>query len=310
MNNLVAIVGPTGVGKSRLALRLAKSFDGEIVSADSRQVYRHMDIGTAKPNPEDLSFVPHHLIDIINPDEQFGLSQYQQLAYRDIEDIHRRGKPALLVGGTGQYVWSILEGWKIPRVRPDLEFRRSLEARVEELGADGIYQELVSVDPIAAQRINPSNVRRVIRALEVRRNRTSPLIQFQNKEAPPFNIIIIGLTMSRAELYHIVDQRVDDMVARGLVEEVKNLIKMRYAFNLPAMSGIGYRQMGLFINGEMTLSQATERIKFETHRFIRHQYNWFRLKDDRIKWFNISEEVDSEIITLLNKSIGIRFGAS
>ena len=310
MNNLVAIVGPTGVGKSRLALRLAKSFNGEIVSADSRQVYRYMDIGTAKLNREDLSLVPHHLIDIINPDEQFGLSQYQQLAYQNIEGIHRRGNPALLVGGTGQYVWSVLEGWKIPRVRPDLEFRRSLETKAAELGTDRIYQELVSVDPIAAQRIDPSNIRRVIRALEVRKSTMAPLSQLQTKTAPPFNIFIIGLTMKRAELYHIVDQRVDDMVKRGLIEELKDLIKMGYAFNLPAMSGIGYRQIGLFINGKMTLSQATERIKFETHRFIRHQYNWFRLKDDRIKWFNISEEVDSEIITLLYKFTGVRFSAS
>ncbi len=310
MNNLVAIVGPTGVGKSRLALRLAKSFDAEIVSADSRQVYRYMDIGTAKPNPEDLSLVPHHLIDIINPDEQFSLAQYQQLAYRAIEDIQRRGKLALLVGGTGQYVWSILEGWKIPRVRPDLEFRRSLEARVAELGADRIYQELVNVDPVAAQRINPSNVRRVIRALEVRKNTTAPLSQSRGKAAPPFNILIIGLTMNRAELYRIVDQRVDDMVKRGLVKEVEGLIKMGYAFKLPAMSGIGYRQIGLFINGETILNEATARIKFETHRFIRHQYNWFRLKDDSIKWFNVSEEVDSEIVTLLNKFTGVRFGTS
>ncbi len=303
MNHLIAIVGPTGIGKSRLALRLAETFNGEIVSADSRQVYRHMDIGTAKPAPKDLSLVPHHLINIVNPDEDFSLAQYQRLAYAAIEDIQQRHKLALLVGGSGLYIWSVLEGWGIPRVPPDREFRHSLEEKAARVGREELYQELMQVDPAAAQRIDWRNVRRTIRALEAHKNTGIPFSQLQHKKAPPFNTLIIGLTADRAELYRRIDLRVDEMLKQGLVEEVKKLVNIGYDFNLPAMSGIGYRQIVMFLNGELTLAAAIQQIKFETHRFARHQYNWFRLKDDRIKWFDIQNEVDSEIETLIVKFI-------
>ncbi len=298
MNHLVAIVGPTGVGKSRLAFRLAQTFDGEIVSADSRQVYRHMDIGTAKPARQELSLVPHHLINIVNPDEGFSLAQYQRLAYRVINDIQQRNKLALLVGGSGLYVWSVLEGWGIPQVPPDPEFRRNLEKKAAEVGKDELYHELTKVDPIAAQRINRRNVRRVIRALEVHRGTETTFSRLQHKQAPPFNILIIGLTADRAELYRRIDLRVDEMIGQGLVTEVEKLVNMGYNFNLPAMSGIGYKQIGMFLKGELTLAAAIQQIKFETHRFVRHQYAWFRLKDDRIKWFDIQGKVESEITSL------------
>ncbi len=167
MNHLVVIVGPTATGKSRLALSLAQAFNGEIVSADSRQVYRHMDIGTAKPSLPELSIIPHHLVDIINPDGNFSLAQYQELAYQAIEDIQRREKLPLLVGGSGLYVWAVVEGWQIPKVPPDQKLRRSLEEKAEGGRGGELYQELVRIDPVAAQKINPRNVRRVIRALEV-----------------------------------------------------------------------------------------------------------------------------------------------
>jgi len=303
MNRLVAIVGPTGVGKSRLALHLAQTFNGEIVSADSRQVYRYMNIGTAKPTPQELSLVPHYLIDIINPDEGFSLAQYQQLAYKAIEDIQRRNKLALLVGGSGLYVWSVVEGWGVPQVPSDPEFRHSLERKAIEVGKDKLYQELMQVDPVAAQRIDPRNVRRIIRALEVYRNTETPFSQLQYKQAPLFDILIIGLTADRAELYRRVDLRVDEMIEQGLVAEVKKLVDMGYDFNLPAMSGIGYKQIGVFLRGELTLAAATQQIKFETHRFIRHQYSWFRLKDNRIRWFDIQSRAEPEITALLAKFI-------
>ena len=303
MNRLVAIVGPTGVGKSRLALHLAQTFNGEIVSADSRQVYRHMDIGTAKPTPRELSLVPHHLIDIVNPDENFSLSQYQQLAYEAIEDIQRRDKLALLVGGSGLYVWAILEGWGIPEVPPHPELRRSLERKAVEVGKDKLYQELMKVDPVAAQRIDPRNVRRTIRALEVYRTTKTSSSQLQYKKAPLFDILIIGLTTDRAELYGRIDLRVDEMIKQGLVAEVKKLVAMGYDLNLPAMSGIGYKQIGMFLRDELTLASAIQQIKFETHRFARHQYGWFRLKDDRIKWFDTQGRVEPEIIALLSKFV-------
>lgn len=306
MNRLVTIVGPTGVGKSQLALHLAQTFNGEIVSADSRQVYRHMDIGTAKPSLEELSFIPHHLLDIVDPDEDFSLAQYQHLAYQAIDDIKQRHKLPLLVGGSGLYAWSVLEGWKIPPVPPDLEFRHSLEERAAKVGKDELYQELAKVDPIAAQGIDPRNVRRVIRALEVHKSTQTPLSQLWHKQAPPFKTLIIGLTADRAELYRRINLRVDEMIKQGLVEEVKGLVNMGYDLNLLAMSGIGYKQIGMFLKGELTLDAAIPQIKFETHRFVRHQYSWFRLKDDRIQWFNIQRKVDQEITALIAKFVGVK----
>jgi tRNA dimethylallyltransferase len=305
MNHLVAIVGPTGVGKSRLALQLAQAFRGEIVSADSRQVYQQMNIGTAKPGPEELSLVTHHLISIANPDQDFSLAQYQTLAYQTIRDIQQREKLPFLVGGSGLYVWAVLEGWKIPSVPPDLEFRRNLEKRAANSGANELYQELMKVDPAVTQKIDPRNTRRVIRALEVHRKASTSFSQLRGKETPPFNIFIIGLTADRAELYRRIDLRVDEMIAQGLVAEVEKLVNMGYDFNLPAMSGIGYKQIGLFLKEELTLAAAIQQIKFATHRFVRHQYAWFRLKDDRIHWFDVKNQREKEIETILAKFLKI-----
>jgi len=302
MSHLVAIVGPTATGKSRLAFHLAHTFNGEIVSADSRQIYRHMDIGTAKPSPGELSLIPHHLINIVNPNDNFSLAQYQELAYRAIDNIQQRNKLALLVGGSGLYVWSVLEGWGIPPVPPNPEFRHSLEEQAE-VDKNELYQQLMQVDPVAGQRIDRRNIRRVIRALEVHRSTQTPLSQLQHKKAPPFKTLIIGLTADRAELYRRIDSRIDQMIEQGLVEEVKKLVNMGYDLNLPAMSGIGYKQIALFLRGELTLPAAIQQIKFETHRFVRHQYNWFGLKDDRIHWFDIQNKVDSEIIRLVARFI-------
>jgi len=304
MNRLLAIAGPTAVGKSRLALHLAEALEGEIVNADSRQVYRYMDIGTAKPSREEQALVSHHLIDIVNPDEDFSLAQYQQLAYRAIEDIQQRKKLSILVGGSGLYLWSVVDGWRIPGVAPDPGFRHNLEEKVAKTGKDELYRELARVDPVAAQRIDPRNVRRMIRALEVYREAKTPFSQLQLKTKPAFDTLIIGLTANRAELYNMIDFRVDEMVRRGLVDEVKGLLDRGYSFTLPAMSGIGYKQIGMHLRGELTLAAAVEKIKFETHRFARHQYSWFRLKDDRINWFDIQGDMDLQVIALVSKFIG------
>lgn len=303
MNRLLAIAGPTGVGKSRLAFHLAEALDGEIVNADSRQVYRYMDIGTAKPSQEERALVPHHLIDIVNPDEDFSLAQYQQLAYRAIEDIQQRNKLSILAGGSGLYLWSVVDGWRIPKVAPDTEFRHNLEEKVAKVGKDELYHELARIDPVAAQRIDPRNVRRMIRALEVYKGAKVPFSQLQFKTKPPFDTLIIGLTANRAELYNMIDLRVDEMVRRGLVDEVKGLLDRGYSFALPAMSGIGYKQIGMYLRGELTLAAAVEKIKFETHRLARHQYSWFRLKGDRINWFDIQGDMDSQVIALVSKFI-------
>ncbi len=295
MNSLIAVVGPTAIGKSQLALRLSQEMDGEIVNADSRQIYRHMDIGTAKPAPEERTLIPHHLIDIVNPDEDFSLAQYQQLAYQTIAGIQQRHKLPLLVGGSGLYVWAVLEGWQIPQVPPDLALRRSLAEKAAREGVAELYQELVRVDPAAAQRIDPRNTRRVIRALEVCQSTGALFSQLQQKKAPPFNTRIVGLTAAREELYRRIDTRVDLMITGGLVEEVRKLLGMGFDINLPSMSGVGYRQIGAFLSGEITLDAAIQQIKFETHRIARHQYAWFRPTDERIKWFDIEEDVEAEV---------------
>jgi len=301
MNLLVAVVGPTGIGKSKLALHLSKTLKGEIVSADSRQIYRFMDIGTAKPTREELSLVPHHLINIANPDENYSLAQYQTSAYRAIKQIHQRNTLPILVGGSGMYVWSVLEGWEIPQVPPDLEFRDYLKEKAAKSGNDKLYQELVKIDPVAAKKIDPHNTRRIIRALEVYKANKTPASQLQRKKEPAFQTLIIGLTTDRAELYRRIDTRVDKMINQGLVAEVEKIVNMGYNLNLPAMSGIGYKQIGMFLNGELTLAAAIQKIKFETHRFVRHQYSWFRLSDKRIHWFDIQSEPYSEITKLLAK---------
>ncbi len=295
MNRLIAIVGPTGIGKSRLALHLAGRFNGEIISADSRQVYRYLDIGTAKPTLQELSLVPHHLIDIINPDDDFSLAVYQRMANRAIEGVFQRKRRPFLVGGTGLYARAVLEGWQVPEVSPNPEFRYNIEKQAGESGSDELYEELVRVDPEAALKIDRRNVRRITRALEVHAGAGKPFSKLGRKKAPAFRSFIIGLTADRKSLYRRVDRRVDEMIELGLVREVENLLKMGYHLDLTSMSGIGYRQIGQYITGELTLEAAAEKIKTETHRFIRHQYAWFRLTDEQIHWYDIESRGDSEI---------------
>ncbi|MFC1846047.1 tRNA (adenosine(37)-N6)-dimethylallyltransferase MiaA [Chloroflexota bacterium] len=296
---LIAIIGPTAVGKTRLAIECALSFNGEIVNADSRQVYRFMDIGTAKPTAADRASITHHLIDIVNPDGSFSQALYQKKAYEAINDIQERNKIPFLVGGSGLYVWSVIEGWQIPEVPPDHDFRKSLEERAREDGGDSIYQYLLKIDSIAAAKILPGNIRRIIRALEVHRATGCPPSQFWQKKPPEFPILIIGLTADRKELYRLIDSRVDRMVQDGLIEETGDLMAKGYGPDLPSMSGIGYRQMVMFLNRELTREESIMQMKYATHKFARHQYAWFHLNDDRIKWFDIRDDIKPEIIKLL-----------
>lgn len=301
MNLIIAIVGPTAVGKSQLALSLAQAFDGEVVNADSRQVYRYMDIGTAKPSLEERRSIPHHLIDIVEPNETFSLALYQPLAHKAIEDILRRDKLPLLVGGSGLYVWSLIEGWRIPKVPPNPHFRRQMEQKAAKEGVGSLHRQLQQIDPEAAKKIDPRNVRRVIRALEVYEATHTPFSQLQGKEPPPFDTLILGLTTQRDELYRRINGRVDIMIKQGLVEEVSSLVEKGYGLDLPAMSSVGYRQIGQFLQGEMDLSAAVQQINFETHRFARHQYAWFRLKDPRIRWFDIQDDMEKKVMCLLGE---------
>lgn len=299
MSSLVAIVGPTAIGKSSLALELGRTFGGEIINADSRQVYRYMDIGTAKPTLEERAVVPHHLIDVVNPDQDFSLALYQSKVRKMIDDIQRRRKPALLVGGSGLYVWAILEGWRIPAVPPDHVMRQELEARAQSEGVEALYEELKQLDPDAAERIDPRNIRRLIRAIEVSRQ-GKPFSRLQGKE-PFVNSLVIGLTTDRTDLYRRIDARVDSMMEKGLLTEVEGLITKGYGFDLPSMSGLGYKQIGMFLQGEIDLPTAIQQIKGNTHRFARHQYNWFRLQDERIHWFDIRKEIKQAVQDLIER---------
>jgi tRNA dimethylallyltransferase len=301
MDKLIAIIGPTGIGKTKLAIQLALRFDGEIINADSRQIYRHMDIGTAKPTGEELATIRHHLVDIIEPNKEFSLAEYRRLADDAINDIQTQGKLPFLVGGSGLYVWAILEGWVVPKVAPDTLFRRELEKKAEMGQGAELFQELIKLDPAAAEKIDPRNVRRVIRAIEVNKFSKTPFSTLQKKQTPPFQSLIIGLTADRKELYRRVDERVDNMLKQGFVEEVSSLQKMGYNLSLPSMSSIGYREIGLYLSGEMTLEETIYKIKTGTHRFIRHQHAWFRLKDERIKWFDIGKARESEITNVVDE---------
>lgn len=300
MNPIIAIVGPTATGKSALAVELAAALGGEIVNADSRQVYRYMDIGTAKPSVSDREQVPHHLIDIINPDEDFTLATYQELALKAIGDIQRREKLAILVGGSGLYVRAVTGGLIIPKVAPDPELRRRLEDRAEREGFNSLYRELTSVDPAAAEKIDPRNVRRVIRALEVCLTAGVPFSQLK-QSSPGIPAVTIGLTTARDDLYRRIDTRVDEMLTHGLVDEVQWLLDQGYSPDLPSMSGLGYKQIIGHLRGDTGLDETIQRIKFDTHRFARHQYAWFRPKDETIEWFDIREKPLEAILNLVRQ---------
>lgn len=286
---LLVIVGPTAVGKTALSLRLAQDLGGEIISADSRQIYRGLDLGTAKVSPAEQSLVPHHMLDVVDPDQVLTLAEFQDTTFRLINEIQQRGRLPLLVGGTGQWVWAVVEGWGIPKVPPDFTLRAELEAEAEAIGSAAFHAKLAAVDPPAAQKLNPRNVRRVIRALEVYQKTGIPISEHQIKTPPLYQIVIIGLHRPREALYERIDARIEAMIAAGLVAEVENLLAAGYGWNLPAMSGLGYRQIGQYWRREVSLAEAIALIKKETRRFVRQQYTWFRLDDPRIHWFDVSQ---------------------
>lgn len=291
---LVVIAGPTATGKTANALHIALALGGEIVGADSRQIYTEMDIGTAKPTQAERCTVPHHLIDVIPPDHALTLAEYQHMAYAAIDDIHTRGHLPLLAGGTGQYISAVIEGWGIPEVEPHPELRAEFEAFAEKHGAQALHDRLASLDPTAAARIDYRNVRRVVRALEVCTIAGRPISELQEKSPPPYNTHIFGLTMERDRLYKRVNSRVDRMVEAGLVAEVKSLAA-HYGWDVPAMSGLGYRQIGAYLRGNCTLAEAIEAIKRKTRAYVRRQYTWFR-KIEGLVWVDV-EKVNKTNLT-------------
>lgn len=279
MTNLPAVyvvIGQTAVGKTAQSIELAMTLDAEIISADSRQIYCQMDIGTAKATAKEQAAVPHHLIDVVDPDQPFTLAQYRDAALALINEIHARGKRVLVVGGTGQYLAALLEGWTIPELPPNDELRASLEADAARDGGAALYARLQSLDPVAAATIHATNVRRVIRALEVCISTGQPFSALRQTSALTFRPHVYWIQADTPTLYARIDQRVDGMMDAGLVDEVSRLVTAGYTWQLPAMSGIGYREFAPWFAGEQSLDEVRQRIKFNTHAFARRQATWFR----------------------------------
>jgi len=296
---LVLIVGPTAVGKTKLSIQLAESLNGEIISADSRLFYRGMDIGTAKPSPEEQARVPHYLIDNANPDEILSLAVFQQKAKELIADIHTRNKIPFLVGGTGQYVRAVTQGWIPPEVKPNEALRNELEQQKEENGIYWLHDKLKDLDPVAAEKIDARNYRRTIRALEVITITGKKFSEQRGQSDSPYHLVTIGLTRPREKLYQRVDQRIDMMFADGFKNEVKSLLDKGYSPTLPTMSAIGYRECVSVIKGELTEEQAKVQIRRATRIYVRRQANWFKASDPNIHWFN----VEDGIVEIIEKNI-------
>jgi len=300
---LVIIVGPTAVGKTDVSIQLAERLNGEIVSADSRLFYRGMNIGTAKPSFEEQACVPHHLIDIAEPDEILSLAIFQQKAQETIAAIHAREKLPFLVGGTGQYVRAVTQGWTPPEVQPNEQLRNELEQQKEQNGIYWLHAKLEGVDPEAAGKIDPRNYRRTIRALEVIQTTGKKFSEQRGQGESPYHLMTIGLTRPREELYQRVDQRIDMMFENGFIDEVRTLLSKGYPPSLPTMSAIGYRECVSVIQGELSEEQAKAQIRRATRIYVRRQANWFKESDPTIQWFKVENNIVDTIIENIRRSV-------
>lgn len=292
---LVVILGPTGVGKSAIAIDVACDFGGEVINADSQLVYREMNIGTAKPPEAARKGVPHHLIDVVDPDEEFNVARYRELALKAIGDIMSCGKKAVVCGGTGLYLRALLQGLFVGPGK-NTAIRKRLEEEADANGLDRLYDRLQRSDPAAAAKIHPNDRHRIVRALEVYELTGKTISQWQTEHGfkeNAFDALKIGLMRERKELYQLIDRRTDEMIAAGLVEEVKGLVDRGYSLDLPALQSIGYRQVGLYLRGEISLDEAVALIKRESHHLAKRQLTWFRA-DKEIRW--LDAETDGEKI--------------
>ena len=286
---LIVILGPTGVGKTEIAIEIARRLDGEIISADSRLFYRGLDIGTAKPTLEEQSILPHHLIDVAEPDQEWSLAVYLPRALKSIEEIQAKGKLPFLVGGTGQYIQAVIQGWDLPGIIPDPALRFVLEDWAELIGPSGLRERLASLDPVAADGIDGPNIRRMIRALEVIFTSGKRFSDQKRRTGSPFDIFQIGLIRPREELYVRIDQRIDRMLERGLVAEVQGLLDSGYSPALSSLSAIGYKQIIAHLTEGVPLEEAVRQIRSKTRKYVRQQANWFKEDDPEIHWFSAAD---------------------
>jgi tRNA dimethylallyltransferase len=304
---VVVIVGPTAVGKTKISIELAKRLGGEIISADSMQLYQYMNIGTAKPTAEERQSIPHHMIDMIHPTEEFNVAKYKEIALEYIKEIIKRNKIPIMVGGTGLYVDAVVQNIEFFEIDMSLEYRQELESRAQSKGTNSLHQELEAIDPDAAKKISPNDLKRIIRALEVYKVTGNTLSYYQklSKEKPPeYQFIIIGLNMDREKLYKRIEQRVDKMIKDGLVDEVKSLIEMGAKQKSTAMQGLGYKEVIGYLQGEKTLEETIEIIKRDSRRYAKRQLTWFRKNKD-IFWIDVNErdvieKIDNYLKTTIN----------
>lgn len=299
IETVVAVVGPTGVGKTDLAIAVGRELAGEIVSVDSRLLYRGMDIGTAKPSPAQRAVVPHHLIDVADPDESWSLGRFRQAVLEAVQGILGRRRLPILVGGAGQYMTAVLDGWSPPALPADEGIRRKWAEFASAHGTSALHAQLRAVDPTAAEGIDSRNVRRVIRALEVFELSGGPRSHQPTRVDVPFAAIRIGLALPRPDLYARLDARLERMLTDGLVEEVRSLKAKGYGRGLPSMSAIGYRQIAAYLDGEISLEQAVAQVRQATRRFVRQQANWFRADDHRLSWFEPRPGYEAEVLAYL-----------
>lgn len=282
---VVILLGQTGVGKSKRIIEWAEALGGEIISADSMQVYRYMDIGTAKPSPEDLKRVRHHLIDLVNPDESFHAALYRMLGRKKIDQLYRDGKPIWVVGGTGLYIKALTQGiFASAKVDPGV--REGLKREAMKRGGDYLYQRLKQVDPETASHLHPHDLFRTIRALEVFDSTGIPISLYRKQHhfgERPFQTFKIGLTIDRINLYRRIEERVDRMIERGLLEETKKLMEMGYGPSLKPLQSLGYKQMVQFLAGEMGWTEAIHQMKRDTQRYAKRQFTWFKA-DPEVHW--------------------------
>ncbi|WP_147532228.1 tRNA (adenosine(37)-N6)-dimethylallyltransferase MiaA [Bacillus marasmi] len=291
---IVVIIGPTAVGKTKLSIELAKRYRGEIISGDSMQIYRGMDIGTAKIKQDEMEGVPHHLIDIKNPDQDFSAAEFQELLRKKINEISARNRLPIIVGGTGLYIQSAIYDYHFSEAPSDPEFRSSLEQRAETEGNQALHDELMKVDPASASEIHPNNVRRVIRALEIHHCTGKTKVETHANQSPEliYDTALIGLTMDRDQLYERINYRVDLMLEEGLLDEVKTLHQQGLR-ECQSIQAIGYKELYLYLDGQISLSEGIELLKQNSRRYAKRQLTWFRNKM-QVKWYDMGEEVSFE----------------
>lgn len=299
---LLAIVGPTATGKTEISVQVAKRLGAEIISADSMLIYRHMDIGTAKPTPEEMEGVPHHMIDVADPDDTFNVALYNQAVKDILPGILKRNKLPMLVGGTGLYVKAVIEDYNFTQAETNHELREKLMRECATWGKPALHRRLAEIDPETASRLHVNDVKRVIRALEVYYQTGKTLSESARREKKPvYNLLMYGLTMDRQQLYSRIEKRVDKMIASGLIDEVEELLARGYSPGLTSMQGLGYKEIARYLNKELTLDQAVILLKQSTRRFAKRQLTWFG-RDKRIKWIDVGnksvEEVTSEIASV------------